>query len=135
MLQRFREWFAHFMVGRYGTDGLNRFLSASALVLLIISTFTRIRFLYWFGLAALILCYFRMFSFNREKRYAENILFYNKTQKIRTWWLRQKNRMAQRRTHRFYRCPRCRQELRVPKGRGRIEITCPKCRAQFVKKS
>ena len=126
---------ARFMYGRYGSDGLNRFLSGAALACLLISMLTSFKLFYWVGLVLLGLCYFRMLSYNREKRYRENLLFYNKTQTLRSWWQKKKSRLAQRLLYRFYRCPRCRQELRVPKGRGRIEITCPKCKAQFVKKS
>ena len=134
-LQRIRASMARFMYGRYGSDGLNRFLSGAALGCLLISMLTSFKLFYWVGLVLLGLCYFRMLSYNREKRYRENLLFYNKTQTLRSWWQKKKSRLAQRRLYRFYRCRRCRQELRVPKGRGRIEITCPKCKAQFVKKS
>ena len=79
--------------------------------------------------------YFRMLSYNREKRYAENIAYYRATQQVRTKMNQWKKRFSQRRYYHYYRCPRCRQQLRVPRGRGKIEITCPKCRAQFVKKS
>lgn len=133
--QRIRASMARFMYGRYGSDGLNRFLSGAALGCLLFSMLTGFKLFYWVGLVLLGLCYFRMLSYNREKRYRENLLFYNKTQTLRSWWQKKKGRLAQRRLYRFYRCPRCRQELRVPKGRGRIEITCPKCKAQFVKKS
>ena len=99
------------------------------------------------GAAVLLgICYFRMLSYNREKRYAENLLFLNKTQGIRAWLERQKAaalqksrdkaaRNGQNNGYKIFRCPRCGQQLRVPKGRGRIEILCPKCQAHFVKKS
>ncbi len=32
----------------------------------------------------------------------------------------------------FFTCPRCRAALRVPKGKGRIKITCPKCGEKFL---
>lgn len=143
MMQRFREWFARFMIGRYGSDALNQCLSTTLMVCLLLSWLTHLRFLYWVALAMLGVCYFRMFSYNREKRYAENLWFLNKTQGIRAWLNRQRNIAAQKKRnraardkdHRIFRCPRCGQQLRVPKGRGRIEILCPKCQAHFVKKS
>lgn len=134
MFQRFRNWFAHFMIGRYGSDGLNRTLSIASMVFLIIGMFGP-RIFYWAAVVLLVVCYFRMFSYNREKRYAENLAYYQATQKARTQWNHCKARFAGRKYYHYYRCPRCRQQLRVPRGRGKIEITCPKCRAQFVKKS
>lgn len=134
MFQRFRNWFSRFMIGRYGTDGLNRALSMVSLVFLIIAMFGP-RIFYWGALVLLAIIYFRMFSYNREKRYAENLAYYRFTQKARTRVQQLKKRFADSRYYHYYRCPRCRQQLRVPRGRGRIEITCPKCRAQFVKKS
>ena len=46
-----------------------------------------------------------------------------------------KKRWAQRSTYRFFKCPQCKQTVRVPKGRGKICITCPKCKTEFIKKS
>lgn len=134
MFQRFRNWFSRFMYGRYGSDSLNRTLSGVSLALLILAMFG-LRPLYWIALLLLFICYFRMFSYNREKRYAENIAYCKAVQQFRTQLSRRKKRFSERKIYCYYRCPRCRQELRVPRGRGRIEITCPKCRAQFVKKS
>ena len=135
MMNRFRNWFARFMYGRYGSDGLNRFLSTASLVLFVLSMFTGWNILYWLGLVGIILCYVRMFSYNREKRAAENRLFYEKTQTIRSLWANRKKRKPRDPNYKYFRCPRCGQELRVPRGRGKLEITCPKCKAQFTKKS
>ena len=134
MFQRFRDWFSRFMIGRYGSDGLNRAMSMASLVFLIIGMFGP-RIFYWAAVVLLILSYFRMFSYNREKRYAENLAYYRATQQLRAKINKYKKRFAERKYYHYYRCPRCRQELRVPRGRGKIEITCPKCRAQFIKKS
>ena len=134
MFQRFRNWFSRFMMGRYGTDALNRALCIVSLVFILIGNFGS-RLFYWAALVLLGISYFRMLSYNREKRYAENIAYYRATQQVRTRMNQWKKRFSQRRYYHYYRCPRCRQQLRVPRGRGKIEITCPKCRAQFVKKS
>ena len=134
MFQRFRNWFSRFMMGRYGTDALNRALCIVSLVFILIGNFGS-RLFYWAALVLLGISYFRMLSYNREKRYAENIAYYRATQQVRTKMNQWKKRFSQRRYYHYYRCPRCRQQLRVPRGRGKIEITCPTCRAQFVKQS
>lgn len=85
--------------------------------------------------AAVIYAYFRIFSKNIYKRAAENQAFMKKTAGIRSWFYKQKGMMAQRKTHRIFKCPTCKQKIRVPKGKGRIEIRCPKCNTKFIKKS
>ena len=127
-----RERFARFMAGRYGNDQLNRFLSIVTLILLVISLFT-IRFLFWIALGLLIYTYFRMLSRNIAARSAENEGFLNKTGGIRRKFRISRNRFSQRKTYAFFKCPSCHQEVRVPKGKGHIMITCPKCRTEFDK--
>ena len=85
--------------------------------------------------ALIIYAYFRVFSRNIYKRSAENQWYLNKTYKLRTFLLKQKNLMQQRKTHHIYKCPVCKQKIRVPRGKGRIEIRCPRCNATFIKKS
>lgn len=130
-----KEKFQRFMMGRYGADELSKFLNAIVLILLIVSLFTRWGILYWIGLALLIYTYWRMFSRNTAKRYAENQKYVNMRYRAVVKWDQKKKRWAQRKTHRFFKCPQCKQTVRVPKGRGKICITCPKCRTEFVKKS
>ncbi len=85
--------------------------------------------------ALLIHSYFRVFSKNITKRYDENQRFlywrYNMAVKMN----RQKRRLEQKKEFCFFKCPMCKQEVRVPKGHGKIEITCPKCREKFVRRS
>ena len=130
-----REKFRQFMAGRYGTDALNQFLSIAAVVLILLSLVTRLGLFSWLGLAALISCYFRTFSRNISRRTEENYRFYSFQERLMGKWKGVKRRWADRKTYRYYRCPKCRQLLRVPKGRGRIEISCPRCGTQFIKKS
>ena len=124
-----------FMTGRYGADALSKFLMTVVLVLLVLSMFIRFGFLYWIALALLIYSYFRIFSKNISKRYEENQKFVNFRYKMVVKWDCTKKHMAERKTHRFFKCPQCKQKVRVPKGRGKICITCPKCRTEFIKKS
>jgi DNA-directed RNA polymerase subunit RPC12/RpoP len=79
--------------------------------------------------------YFRVFSKNHVKRSEENLRYRNLRYKTIASWNKIRTRIRQRRDFRFYKCPTCRQQVRVPKGHGRIEITCPKCREHFIRKS
>ena len=110
--------------GAYGADLLNRTLLGVALVLMVLSLFVRWRGIYWAALAFLVYAYFRMFSKNYSKRYAENQAFMKYTSKIR-----------QRKTHHIYKCPNCGQKIRIPRGKGKIAVRCPKCSTEFIKKS
>lgn len=123
------------MAGRYGVDELSKFLNIVLLVLLILSIFIRSGILYLLALGILIYSYFRMFSKNISKRYEENQKFVNFRYRSVVKWNNFKKRFAQRKEYRFYHCPQCKQTVRVPRGRGKICITCPKCRTEFVKKS
>ena len=122
------------MTGRYGMDGLGQFLNILALVLLVLGLFAS-RIFYWLGLALVVYVYVRVFSRNTQKRIQENYAYYALRGRVQNWLRQRKEHFAQRRVYRFYRCPQCRQQLRVPRGRGKISITCPKCKTEFIKKS
>lgn len=123
------------MYGRYGYDALNRFLIITALVCMVLSLFPRGHVFYMIAGVSMIYAYFRMFSRNIAKRTAENQWFLNKTMRVRGLWEKRKREMGQRKQYHIYKCPECRQKIRVPRGRGRIAITCRKCGAEFIKKS
>lgn len=130
-----REKLIRFMQGRYGMDYLGRFTIILGLAAIILSMFINSAILSILAWACIIYAYFRMFSRNIYKRSSENQAFLTKTYKIRCFFARQKNMMAQRKTHHIYKCPACKQKIRVPRGKGRIEIRCPKCNTTFIKKS
>ena len=132
MLQRFSESMRRFLYGRNRVDQLNIFLLVAALVLsvlsLILSRFgpvcAIIGLVVNLGSYVLLFWYiFRFLSRNLEQRALENRRFL-------TW----KSRITDR-NHRYYRCPNCKQTVRVPKGRGKICIKCPKCSEKFIKKT
>ena len=79
--------------------------------------------------------YFRILSRNVSKRYEENQRYLNAKYRAVVKKNNLKKRWAQRSTYRFFKCPQCKQTVRVPKGRGKICITCPKCKTEFIKKS
>lgn len=124
-----------FMSGRYGADQLSRFLLGAAVVCLLVNLFTRWQALYLISLLILGICYFRMFSRNYAKRSAENQKYLDTTRNVRARFAKSKNRIAQSREYHIYKCPSCGQKIRIPRGKGKICITCPKCRHEFEKKS
>ncbi|MBQ1310512.1 MAG: hypothetical protein IIY55_01590 [Blautia sp.] len=140
MLDNLREKFARFMVGRYGADQLSRFTLIASLVLIILSMFfggvpvlgSLINML---GLFGVVITYYRMFSRNIQKRYEENQKYLEYSRKVRERIGREQYLMEQRKTNHIYSCPGCGQKIRVPKGKGRIEISCPKCHTKFIKNS
>ena len=130
-----RDKISRFMAGRYGSDQLSRAVSVLAIALIIVELFTRFTPISVVVLALLIWIYFRTLSRNIYKRSEENRKYLVFRNKITGFFRKWKNRAKQSGTYRFYHCPDCRQTVRVPKGRGKIEITCPKCHAKFIKKS
>ena len=130
-MSKFRLWLRRVMTGRYGTDQLNNVLLIIALVLCLLPTILSffifippLNLLLTLGAYTLMgIALFRMFSRNTYKRYEENRRY-----------LRFRERLKDR-THRYYQCPRCRQAVRVPRGKGKISITCPRCKEKFIKKT
>lgn len=130
-----KEKLQRFMTGRYGVDAFSRFLLGVAVVLCVLDLFIKNVFLQSWTLLLLGYVYFRMFSKNYNNRYQENIKFLNLKNKFMAKIRREKSHMEQRKTHHIYKCPTCRQKIRIPKGKGRICITCPKCKTEFTKTS
>ena len=129
-----KEKLYRFMQGRYGNDQLNRFLMILVIVCLVLSMLG-IRPFYIVGILCLVFSYYRMLSKNYNKRRAENSVYLRYEYKAKQFWATWKRDMGQRKTHHIYNCPSCRQKIRIPRGKGKIEIRCPKCGQTFIKKS
>lgn len=129
-----RNRFYRFMYGRNGTDALARLFTLAALVLIVLSIiFNRIyapvgTLLWVLAIVSLVYSYVRTFSKQLDKRRAENARY-----------LAWKNRLHTRRTqgydYKFFKCPQCKTSMRVPKGKGKIRVTCHKCGNIFMTKS
>ena len=130
-----KEKFRQFMVGRYGADDFGRFTVGLAIVFIVLNIFFRHNLFSLLAMLTLILCYFRMFSKNIAKRSAENgkYLFY--CRKYFGFFGKKRDQLLDKKTHHIYKCPKCRQKIRIPRGKGMIEIRCPKCSMVFKKKS
>lgn len=126
----FRDKLTRFMMGRYGQDQLGKFLNVTTLIVIgvsiLLSFVSKVAsyVLYIIALALMVYSYYRMFSKQIYKRAAENRKF-----------MQIKELLKQTKTHRFYQCPKCKTKVRVPKGKGKICITCPKCHEKFIKKT
>ena len=116
-----------FMAGRYGTDRLNMVILCSGLGASILSVLVPVppfNLVFWaLSYALMIWAIFRSLSRNTYKRYQENRKYLMFLQKIKD------------KDHRYFDCPRCRQQVRVPRGKGKIAISCPKCREKFIRKT
>ena len=129
-----RQFFANltaglrrFMAGRYGTDRLNMVILMTGVVISLLGAFTQKPVL---NLATTALSYglmiwaiWRSLSRDTYKRYQENRKFLQFFDRLKD------------REHRYFDCPKCRQMVRVPRGKGKIAITCPKCREKFIRKT
>lgn len=129
-----REKMMRFMQGRYGNDRLGQAMTVLALVCVVLSLF-RIPFISTIGLILLILVYYRMFSRQISKRAAENQKYMKLEWKLRAKVQKKKQEFSQRKTHRIFKCPNCKQKIRVPRNKGRIAIRCRKCGTEFIKKT
>ncbi|MCR4616961.1 MAG: zf-TFIIB domain-containing protein [Lachnospiraceae bacterium] len=133
-MNKFRNWLQRVMYGRYGQDSFGMFLMVLALILFTVSLFT-IPYVYIAAFAIIGYEYFRMFSKNRAARYKENMWFIRNTAWARNLGAKIKYTFTEGRKYKVFKCPKCGQKLRVPRGRGKIEIRCRKCGEQFIRKS
>ena len=124
---KIRAGLFRFMSGRYGTDRLNMVILCVGVAASILSVFFQ---QYWLGRLAWVLSYalmilaiFRSLSLKTNKRYQENRRFLLMLDRIKD------------RKNRYFTCPRCRQTVRVPRHKGKIAITCPKCKERFQRRT
>jgi hypothetical protein len=128
-----KEKFRKFMMGRYGIDDFSKFLLGVAIVCWLINALVGSKILYSWGLLLVFYTYYRMFSRNIQKRYQENQKFLSVKNKLFSKF--KFNKTPKDSMHHIYKCPTCRQKIRIPKGKGRICITCPKCKTEFTRVS
>lgn len=124
-----------FMQGRYGQDEFSTFLLIVTLVMLVLETFLRVPLLSLLTAALLGYSWFRMLSRNISARYAENQKFLAIRSKVTGFFSRTGDKAEELKKYHIYRCPKCGQKIRIPRGKGMIVITCPKCRTEFRKRS
>ncbi len=137
-----KKWLDHmniklqqWMQGRYGNDEFSKALYTVSLALLIFSLFPSLRFLYIPALVFMLWSCVRCYSRNFAARRAERERYLKVTGGIRSWFRLQKDKWRDRREYRYFRCKECKAPLRVPKGKGKIRIRCPKCQHEIDARS
>lgn len=141
MFEKLKQALVRFFYGRYGIDKLGYAIVIVSLVTSFVSTLLASKFfipsllLQLCTYALLIWAMFRVLSKNRQARYRENMMFLNLLKLVKKWFKLQFSKLRDIRTHKYFACPKCGNNLRVPKGKGEIIITCPVCKTRFDAKS
>lgn len=130
---KINQWFSRLMYGRYGTDGLNRFLIGLWMMEAIVNCFIHSLFLYLIGTVLCIVVLFRMFSKNVVRRRMENAAWYEFSKKISAKFRLLSVRIRDRKVANFFKCPRCKAPIRMPKRIGKFNVRCQKCGHTFQK--
>jgi len=130
-----RNFLQKFMINRYGPDHLGVALIILSFVISLLYAILGVTVLLFISYIIFGIVIFRMLSRNIRRRRAENDRFIRYWWPIRTKIKRHAEKIRQRRTHRFFKCPNCKNILRVPKGKGKLQVTCPKCAERFIKKT
>lgn len=144
--QKIKQTLRSFMDGRHGADQLSMALLWTGLIAYLLGTiFSGVQgFILWpllgilltlAGIATYVLCIFRMFSRNNDKRSAENRRYLAMTERRRTARRQAKARFQNRKKYKYFRCPGCRAWLRLPRGTGVVTVTCSRCHTSFTQKS
>ena len=128
---KIRQW----MQGRYGIDELTKALYIISLAFLILSLFSPLRLFYIPALILMLWSCIRCYSKNYAKRAKERETYLRLTGRVRAWFRLQRDKWKDRKNYRYFRCKQCKATLRVPKGKGKIRIHCPKCHSELEAKT
>ncbi len=120
------------MVGRYGQDQLGRFITFLALVILLVNLFFKRASLPSIALVLIIYSYYRIFSRDINARYRENQKFLDAVEPLRRTIFTSKTRYNNRKTYKYIKCPTCKLKMKVPRGKGKIRVTCKSCGNKFI---
>ena len=122
------------LYGRYGWDQLNIFLTWTALVLSLLDLFLDTSVLYYLYFLCVAAVLFRTLSRNFARRRAENAKFLSLAGPV-IRWVKLRRTIHRDKEHRYFKCPNCGQQLRVPRGKGKVSITCRNCGVSFEEKT
>lgn len=133
--RRMGERFARMMYGRYGNDALNNFLLVVSLILLLLAYLPYMGICLFLSFGLMIWGNVRCFSRNIRKRQKELMKYLSIRNRIKGFFFLRKKMWKERRTHCYFKCKKCKAVLRVPKGKGEIDVTCPRCQTVTLKKT
>ena len=128
------------MYGRYGSDQLSTCLFFIYVILVVFQFAFRNSvpgmILMALSYVVVFIYFFRFLSRNIYKRQSENQKFLQMWKPVKNYLKYLKLRIQERNgVKKLFRCPKCHQTIRVPRGKGKIAITCPKCHYEFIKKT
>ena len=129
------NWLKKLMAGRYGCDQLSMLLLILSFLLIVAAEFSgRIQITY-LSFAPLGVCIYRTLSKQIEKRRLENYKFMMLLSPMYSYFNEKRRDFKDFQNYKYFRCPNCKQKLRVPRGKGKVAITCFKCNTEFTKKT
>ena len=134
-MKRLRDGMRDFFSGRYGVDQLGRFLLIVATISVILSAYLGSSYLYMINVVLLTFALVRVMSRNYSARLEENDKYLDLRNRLFGIFHKESAKKVNDPSYRYYRCPRCSQKIRVPKGKGNISVRCPKCKAEFIRRS
>ena len=130
-----KEKFYRFMIGRYGIDKLGYAILIASICVSLISSILSLPAGTLISYALLIWEIFRFLSKNTYRRSAENLKFINIKNSVSKKFKLERNKIRDRKTHKYFECSTCHNNLRVPKGRGELKVTCPVCKTVTITKT
>ena len=128
-----KQRFLNFMKDRYGWDILNNIIIYLSLGFAVVNLFKKSEFLTLTSFILFSIALFRMLSKNKRKRAMEQLKFFNLISPIYSRLLKFSSK--DRKNYKYFKCKNCGQELRIPKGKGKIKVICPNCKYEEIKKS
>jgi hypothetical protein len=129
------NWLKKWMDGRYGYDQLSMALLVLSFLLIVAAEFSSRIEITYLSLAPLGLCVYRTLSKQIQKRRLENYKFMMLLSPAYSCFNKKRGDIKDFRTYKYFRCPNCKLKLRVPRGKGKVIVTCFKCHTEFTKKT
>ena len=127
----FKDRIAKFMAGRYGVDRLYYFLLGICCILIVINIFANSIIISIIEATLFVYSIFRVLSRNVYKRQQENEKFIKISDKPKQIYNLEKCKYRDRKTHVYKKCPSCKNNLRLPRQKGKHTVVCPCCKNRF----
>lgn len=131
LLDGFKQGAIEWSRGRYGTDQLSAAITNLAVLLVIVNVMTGVRWVSFIALVLLAYAWFRITSKNVQARHAENDRARQVAGPALVWLANPVSAAREARAYKHLRCPSCGQRVRIPRGKGKVRVTCPKCHGRF----